>query len=147
MKNYSCNLQIINETVSYIQMKVEFKKPLFRIWFDVDMTRKNEVNQTQKLLSWKKFDICKFYSDTSSFPVIKDVIKYVDRKMNGMLHECPYSKAEIKNFTTSVTNNFDPQNSIIPNGLMKIELLIYNNRDKKIFFIKLKWRRHIIFKI
>lgn len=112
---------------------------------DVNVFREEGGKQNnRKLLSWKKLDICKLYSDLNSYPFIREVIKFIDRRLNGLLHECPYTSIEINNMTTSVSDNFDPTNSFMPNGKMKMELLFYNNRDKNILSLRIRWRRNII---
>jgi hypothetical protein len=146
VKNLTCNLNIVDEKHSYFQLNLVFVKPLFRVWLDIDVFRTDENNATRKLLTWKKFDVCKFYIDVNSFPIIKDVIKFIDEKLNHILHVCPYNGLEIKNFSTSIKDNFDPQNSVLPNGQMKVVILAYNNRDKRIVSLKIKWTRNIVFK-
>lgn len=61
---------------------------------------------------------------------------------HGVLHQCPYESLELKNVTLSIHEK--SIETFIPNGLIKIAIKIYNNRDKNLIFFQLILKQHIV---
>lgn len=78
VKYLNCSVDIYSEDLSYVNMYIEAKKPVFRMLCDVHIfTRfKNSKTLTQ-ILMWPKIDMCKLEDDANSYSVIRNYMNFV----------------------------------------------------------------------
>lgn len=78
VKYLNCSVDIYSEDLSYVNMYIEGRKPVFRMMCDVHIfTRfKNSKTPTQ-ILMWPKIDMCKLADDSNSFSVIRNYMNFV----------------------------------------------------------------------
>lgn len=70
----------------------------------------------------------------------------VNGTLNGIIHKCPYTSISIKNMTFSFYRDYQSSYSFMSeNGVFKVKLHIYNNREKNIVTIEYTWKRQIIY--
>lgn len=106
---------------------------------------KKDSKKYVPVISWKKIDICKFTEDYNTLPIIKDFLIHANESLTGLVHKCPYTGIALKNITYSLNRDQTPMFlPFMPNGEVKLVLLIYNNRDKNIATIQLCWTRWIV---
>lgn len=78
VKSLNCSLNMISESKSLVNLHAVGKKPIFRIVMDLSFEfRKKHEDKFAEVLNWTKIDVCKFASETSSFPFIREFVSYV----------------------------------------------------------------------
>lgn len=119
-------------------------RPYFRILVDVKVLKINDGKKVSVILSWEKIDICKLANDVNAFPMIRDVVFKVNKQLK-LLHPCPYENLDVTNITFSISNYRQPSMPLVPNGNLKLMILVYNNREKNLLTLQYLWTRHIVF--
>lgn len=142
----NCSLVNMSRTHSYVAAEFVTKKPVFNLKMDVNvLIRRSSRDKFKQIITWPNIDLCKFAENINeTYSVIKEHLLFINKKLNGIIHRCPYKQVEINNFSLSLQGNEDLNTYFCPNGEIKFNVMFYNNREKNILLFEGVVLQHLV---
>lgn len=139
---------MVNSTHSFMNMFAVSRKPIFRLFLQIDLLKSQDGKQYTSILSWDKIDICKYINDVSTLPRIRNILRDYNKTLEGILHKCPYNEIKKTNISFSFipsTCYERPTFTFLQNGYHKFKIRVYSNREKNIFTFQYIWNRQLFY--
>lgn len=136
----------MSRTHSYAFAKIVFKKPIFNIKTDIDLSfRQSSGNEFKKIIHWPQIDMCKFAENiNASYSIIKDALMFIINKLDDVLHLCPYTQIGVHNVSFSLQGNENLNAFMFPNGEIKCNVKFYNHREKNLLLTEVVILQHFV---
>jgi NAD-dependent dihydropyrimidine dehydrogenase PreA subunit len=101
---------------------------------DVKVTHQDENGKIRQIFNMKDLDVCKIINNLETVPVLKDSITFLNVSCGYCMKPCPSFELKMENGTLSYPTSNIPKDTVsFPNGIIRANVRLYNNRDSNIF--------------